>query len=81
MNGKTKHLPRLTEAEEAIRLLRIWDVMGMTGYRSRDTIYRLMKEGKFPRQRKLHPGGRASGWVASEIREYVGGLQAVSTRR
>lgn len=81
MQSKSKHLPKLTEAEEAVRLLRIWDVMAMTGYTSRDTIYRLIKAEKFPPQRKLHVGGRASGWTAWEIREYVEGLQAVPTRQ
>ncbi len=54
-----------------MRMLRISDVMIMTGFHSRDSIYRLINEGKFPKQRKLVEGGRASGWVAGEIMDYM----------
>jgi predicted DNA-binding transcriptional regulator AlpA len=35
------------------------------------TIYRLMKEGKFPKNHKLFKGARCSGWFLSEIEEFL----------
>jgi prophage regulatory protein len=39
------------------------------------SIYRLMKEGKFPQSVKLSP--RASGWKSTDIDEWINNLQAV----
>jgi len=36
---------------------------------SRATIYRLISEGKFPKQVKL--AERSSGWVAQEVTDYL----------
>ena len=70
---------RLTEAEQAVRMLRIEEVKAMTGL-SRDGIYRGINAGTFPPQRQLIPGGRATGWRASEIIEYCKARPAVPVR-
>jgi predicted DNA-binding transcriptional regulator AlpA len=70
---------QLTEAEQAVRMLRIEEVKAITGL-SRDGIYRGISAGKFPPQRRLIPGGRATGWLASEIVEYCKSLPAVPGR-
>jgi predicted DNA-binding transcriptional regulator AlpA len=80
MSRVSSHQPKLTEAEQAGRMLRIWEVLALTGFASRDSIYRLIKAGQFPPQRKLTPGGRASGWVAAEVQSYLNSLQAVQVR-
>ena len=36
---------------------------------SRPTIYRLIKEGKFPKQIKLSE--RSSGWIEQEVTDYI----------
>lgn len=46
------------------KILRIGLVEEFTGYK-RPTIYKKMKEGTFPRQIPL--GGRAVGWLFSEL--------------
>jgi prophage regulatory protein len=50
------------------RLLRLPEVMEITGLR-RDTIYRHIREGRFPRQRRISQ--RASGWREDEVRAWV----------
>lgn len=49
------------------RLLRLPAVIEMVGFR-RDAIYTHMRQGKFPRQRKI---GRSSAWLESEIIEWI----------
>jgi prophage regulatory protein len=48
--------------------LRIKDVIARIPM-TRNSIYRLVREGKFPRQLKV--GGFASFWVKSEIDEWI----------
>lgn len=50
------------------RLLRLPQVIEITGL-GRDTIYRYVREGRFPQQRRI--GERASGWREDEIRAWV----------
>ncbi len=52
------------------RICRLPEVEQMTGLRA-SRIYDLMAESRFPRNFKLAPGGRASGWLRSEILDYV----------
>jgi len=52
------------------RILRLPAVMQATGW-SEPTIYRMMRDGTFPRPVKLRPGGRAVGWPSSEIEAIV----------
>lgn len=49
-------------------LLRLPKVEALTGYK-RSTIYKLIKEGKFPAPIAL--GDRASAWIESEIQGWI----------
>ncbi|OAJ96186.1 AlpA family transcriptional regulator [Vibrio bivalvicida] len=51
-----------------MRFLRIEDVMSLTGL-GRSTIYKFMDEDIFPKTIPL--GGRAVGWLESEIEEWM----------
>jgi prophage regulatory protein len=53
---------------EPTAIIRQPEVSSRTGY-SRPSLYRLEKEGRFPRRVKL--GDRAAGWVAGEIEAWV----------
>ena len=53
------------------RLLRRTDVEARTGL-SATTIYRMMREGKFPLPLKISP--KAVRWPASEIDAWLAGL-------
>jgi predicted DNA-binding transcriptional regulator AlpA len=53
---------------KACRLLRLPQVVEITGL-GRDTIYRYIREGRFPRQRRISE--RASGWREDEIGAWV----------
>ena len=50
------------------RFLRLPEVMARTGL-SRSTIYVRLEQGRFPRPVSL--GGRAVGWIDSEIDEWM----------
>lgn len=50
------------------RLLRLPEVLKLTGY-SRDSIYRLAREGKFPKRIDL--SDRASRWREDEVAEWI----------
>lgn len=50
------------------QIIRLSDVKAATGL-SVSTIYRLASEEKFPKPIKL--GSRSSGWVASEIQQWL----------
>lgn len=49
-------------------LIRLPKVEAATGYK-RSTIYRLIKEQKFPAPVSL--GARASAWVESEVQDWI----------
>lgn len=49
-------------------ILRLPVVRKVTGY-STSTIYRLVTEGKFPRQVSLGP--KSVGWVEAEVRDWI----------
>ncbi|EHI9240699.1 MULTISPECIES: AlpA family transcriptional regulator [Vibrio] len=51
-----------------MRFLRLQDVMSLTGL-GRSTIYKFMDEDIFPKTIPL--GGRAVGWLESEIEEWM----------
>jgi len=51
-----------------IRILRLPDVIARTGL-SRTRVYDLEREGRFPRRRKI--SDRASGWLESEVNEWI----------
>jgi prophage regulatory protein len=50
------------------RLLRLPEVIETTGL-GRDTIHRYIREGRFPRQRRISK--RANGWREDEIKTWV----------
>jgi prophage regulatory protein len=51
-----------------MRLLRLEEVMRMTGLKQR-TLYRLIAEGKFSKQVRL--SARAVAWKENEIRAWI----------
>ena len=50
------------------RIIRLTEVIEIVGL-GKSSIYALMKKGDFPKQIKL--GARASGWIESEIDEWI----------
>ncbi|QFT55617.1 AlpA family transcriptional regulator [Microbulbifer sp. THAF38] len=50
------------------RILRLREVERLTGYKS-SSIYRMVKEGVFPRQRRIGPG--AVGWDSREVDAWI----------
>lgn len=55
-----QHLPR--------RILRLPEVMHLTGY-GRSSIYNFIKEGTFPKAKKIGP--RAVGWNSNQIQIWI----------
>jgi len=49
-------------------IIKLYKVQKLTTF-SRSTIYRLIAEGKFPKQIKL--AERSSGWVEQEVIDYL----------
>ena len=49
-------------------IIKLYQVQELTPL-SRATIYRLIKEGKFPKQIKLSE--RSSGWIEQEVIDYI----------
>jgi predicted DNA-binding transcriptional regulator AlpA len=60
------------------KILRLPAVIAATGH-PESSIYRLMREGAFPRPVKLRPGGRAVGWTESAIKKVVAERDAKSS--
>lgn len=52
------------------RIMRMPEVMETVGL-SRPQLYLLISQGKFPKQIKLTPGGKAAGWLQSEVLDYI----------
>ncbi|WP_226649016.1 helix-turn-helix transcriptional regulator [Microbulbifer variabilis] len=50
------------------RILRLREVERYTGYK-RSSIYRMIQEGLFPKQRRIGPG--AVGWDSREIEAWI----------
>lgn len=59
------------------RILRWPELKNTVGY-SRTNIYYLMKKGDFPQAIKL--GGRAIGWLESEVIEWIHDRVAISRK-
>ena len=59
------------------RILRWPELRNTVGY-SRTNIYYLMKKGDFPQAIKL--GGRAIGWLESEVNEWINDRVAISRK-
>jgi len=72
MSSRSQQLtPQLTNTDEAIRIMRMPEILAVTGYRSRRYIYTLVRNGELPPPVKLRKGGRASGWPAVAVYEFV----------
>jgi prophage regulatory protein len=52
------------------RVLRMRDLTHKVGFRP-STIYEMVAAGRFPRPFKLASGGRATGWLESEIDSWL----------
>ncbi len=64
-------IPSLSHTNKAIRILRIKQVLDRVGI-SRAQLYVLMGEDRFPKNFSLSgPGGRAVGWLESDIDNWV----------
>ncbi|MBT4123308.1 MAG: AlpA family phage regulatory protein [Candidatus Ruthia sp.] len=50
------------------KIIKLFEVTTSTKL-SRPTIYRLIKQGKFPKQIKLSE--RSSGWIEQEVIDYI----------
>ncbi|MFT6491141.1 MAG: prophage regulatory protein [Porticoccus sp.] len=59
-------------ADQLDRICKLPEVQNLTGLSS-SRIYALMAEGNFPSNFKLSPGGRASGWLLSDVNKYLAG--------
>ncbi len=61
-----------------LRLLRLPQVIELTGL-GRDTIYRYIREGRFPAQRRI--SDRASAWRADEITNWIESRPVANSKR
>jgi len=61
-------LPRKNISDEKIRLLRISDVINLTGL-PKSTIYLKIKNKQFPTQ--LQIGSRSVAWLENEIQDWI----------
>jgi len=50
------------------KIIKLIDVQNITTF-SRSTIYRLISQGKFPKQIKLSE--RSAGWIEQEVLDYL----------
>jgi len=50
------------------KIIKLTDVQNITTF-SRSTIYRLISQGKFPKQIKLSE--RSTGWIEQEVLDYL----------
>lgn len=48
-----------------------WPELSQIVCLSRSHVHDLIARGLFPRQIKLTPSGRASGWLSSDIEKYL----------
>ena len=63
-----------THAPASMRLLRQPEVLHLTRL-SRSTLWRMQKQGTFPKARQL-PGVRAIAWIAAEVEAWLAQLPA-----
>lgn len=63
-NNEQEHLSMNQTTQSADRVIREAECRQLTGI-CRTTRYMMEKEGKFPARRRL--GGRAVGWLLSEV--------------
>jgi prophage regulatory protein len=68
-------LKRAHEREEILRFKRLNALTGIP----RSTLYDMMRDGRFPRPISLG-GGRAVGWLSSEVEQWIADQAAASRR-
>ncbi len=68
----TDHLLQFKEGMDLDRLIRLKEVMALTGL-SRTTIWRLEKDLQFPKRCQISPN--AIGWRSSAIAEWIDSRQ------
>ncbi len=69
---RSRTVERTMISAEYDRLLRLKEVMRVTGL-GRNTIYRRMREGTFPRQVRIGPNSVA--WLQSDISAWMSALK------
>jgi len=69
-------LPRKNISDEKLRLLRISDVIDLTGL-PKSTIYLKMKNKQFPAQ--LQIGSRSVAWLENEIQDWI--INSIQNRK
>ena len=57
--------------EQVLREREVLKIVGL----SRSSLWRKERLGVFPPRRKLGVGGRAIGWLLSEVRQWLEGLK------
>lgn len=62
----------MAAVNQEVEIWRLPRVSKTTGF-SKPTIYRKMKEGTFPRARKI--GERGVGWLSTEILAWINSLE------
>lgn len=50
-------------------IIRVNDVLSLTGLKSRTTLWRRLRAGKFPEPVDL--GGGQIGWIESDVQEWI----------
>jgi prophage regulatory protein len=55
------------------QLLTVTDVLNVTGFKSRTTIYRRVRKGSFPCP--YHIGAGKIRWRSADVEEWLNGLQ------
>lgn len=66
----------MTATGQNVEVIRLKRLMKKLGGVSKATVYRMMDEGKIPRNFKI--GQRASGWIESEIDAAILALRGVA---
>ncbi len=73
---KQKQVVELRQTEgQSIRILDLQDVRAKTSL-GKTLLYKLIAEGKFPRQVRLVDGGKKVGWIEREVDAYLLGRAA-----
>ena len=71
----TKSMMVDLRSEPTARLLRIREVIHLTGL-AKSSIWRHVKNGTFPAPFKLGPPGtKAVGWLSTEVADWIDGLR------
>jgi predicted DNA-binding transcriptional regulator AlpA len=58
----------LSDYDAARRLMRLEDVMTLIGFRSKESVYALIHEGRLAKPVKI---GRASRWRAADVHAFI----------